>query len=90
MEKITAMQVRQQLGELLSRLKLRGEEFIIEQYGRPTAVLLPYAKVAQVRAAAWEDALDVLQRAAQTQPNQDLTESSLNDLVNDAVHATRA
>lgn len=89
MEKITAMQVRQQLGELLSRLKLRGEEFVIEQYGRPTAVLLPYAKVAEYREAAWEKALGVLQRAAKKRPNSDLSPSALNDLVNEAIHKTR-
>ena len=84
------MKVRQQLGELLSRSKLRGEEFIIEQHGKPTAVLLPYAKVQRQRKAAWAEALEVLVNAVGKKSNKNLSAQALNTLVNEAIHKSRA
>ena len=37
---VTAMEVRNRLGDLLSRASYAGEQFIIERRGKPVAVLM--------------------------------------------------
>jgi len=51
-EKITAMQVRQTLGELLNRVALRHDQFVIERNGKPMAALVPIEKLEQLQKAA--------------------------------------
>ena len=64
METISAMKVRQKLGEILAKIDLRGEEFIIEKGGVPTAVLMPYRKAQMIRSNAAETIKRILNEAA--------------------------
>lgn len=49
---ITAMKARQNLGEVLNRVALRHDEYIIERGGRPMAAVIPIEKFQQLREAA--------------------------------------
>lgn len=47
--KISTRDVRQRLGDLLNRVELRREEFIIERKGKPLAALVPVERLEQMR-----------------------------------------
>lgn len=90
METISAMKVRQKLGEILAKIELRGEEFIIEKGGRPSAVLLPYKKIQLMREKAAKEFKESLRKAAATNPNPDLSDEEVERFVNQVIHETRS
>jgi prevent-host-death family protein len=49
---ISTMDVRKRVGDILNRVALRGDEFLIERKGKPLAVVLPVAKADAIRRAA--------------------------------------
>jgi antitoxin (DNA-binding transcriptional repressor) of toxin-antitoxin stability system len=54
-ERVSILEVRQRIGDLLSRVALRRDEFIIERKGKPLAALMPVERLersAPVRAAS--------------------------------------
>jgi prevent-host-death family protein len=59
-EKISTIDVRQRIGDLLNRVALRHDEFIIERKGKPLAALVPVERLEQMRRFARRHALDVL------------------------------
>jgi len=60
-EKVSTMNVRARIGEMLDRVALRHDEFIIERKGRPLAALVPVERLEQMRQFARQHALGVLQ-----------------------------
>ena len=40
-EKVSTMEVRQRIGDLLNRVALRHDEFVLEREGKPLAALVP-------------------------------------------------
>ena len=86
---ITAMEVRQKLGEILAKIELRGEEFIIEKGGKPAAVLIPYKKIQRIRQRAAKEIGEMLDQAAQKNPNADLTDKEIERFVEQAIHESR-
>ena len=81
---VTTMDVRQRLGDLLNRVSLRHDEFIIQRRGRPLAALVPVEVLVQMRRAARLHLSDVLERQT-----AGLTESRADALADEAKHATR-
>jgi len=63
-EKVSTLKVRQQLGDLLNRVALRHDEFIIERRGRPLAALVPVEKLEQMRCIARRHGLEFLEQQA--------------------------
>jgi prevent-host-death family protein len=61
-EKISTLDVRQRIGDLLNRVALRHDEFIIERKGKPLAALVPVERLEQMRRFARRHALEVLER----------------------------
>jgi prevent-host-death family protein len=49
---ISTIDVRRNLGDLLNRVALRHDEYVIERKGKPLAVMLPVEKLEQLRHAA--------------------------------------
>ena len=47
-EKLTTLDFRQHLGDLLNRVALRHYEFIIERKGKPLAAMVPVEKFRQL------------------------------------------
>lgn len=61
-ESISTMDVRQRIGELLNRVALRHDEFIIRRKGKAVAALVPVERLEQLREFARRHALDILER----------------------------
>jgi prevent-host-death family protein len=49
---VSTMEVRRRVGDLLDRVALRGDEYLVERRGRPLAVVMPVAKAEAIRRAA--------------------------------------
>lgn len=48
-EKVSTIDVRQRIGDMLNRIALRHDEFIIERKGKPLAALVPVERLEQMR-----------------------------------------
>ncbi|MBI4872925.1 MAG: type II toxin-antitoxin system prevent-host-death family antitoxin [Candidatus Riflebacteria bacterium] len=84
-KRVSTLQVRHQLGDILDRVSLRHDEYIIERKGKPLAAVIPVGKLAQVEAAARTHALDVLARQ-----ESNLSEQEAMELADEAKHRTRS
>jgi prevent-host-death family protein len=74
------MDVRQRIGDLLNRVALRHDEFIIERKGKPLAALVPVERLEQMRRFARRHALEFMD---QHQPSA-LTDAQASELAADA------
>lgn len=63
-QRISTIDVRRQIGDLLNRVALRHDEFIIERKGKSLAALVPVERLEQMRRFARRHALDVLEQQA--------------------------
>jgi prevent-host-death family protein len=79
-EKVSTIDVRQRIGDMLNRVSLRHDEFIIERKGKPLAALVPVERLEQMRRFARTQALDFLER----QKGSDLTEAQAEELALEA------
>ena len=61
-EKISTLEARQRLGDILNRVALRNDQFIIERSGKPLAAVVPVQRLEQMRRAARLHLLQVLER----------------------------
>jgi prevent-host-death family protein len=61
-EKVSTMDVRARIGDMLNRVALRHDEFIIERKGKPLAALVPVERLEQMRRFAREHARDFIER----------------------------
>jgi prevent-host-death family protein len=59
-EKVSTKDVRARIGDLLNRVSLRHDEFIIERKGKPLAALVPVERLEQMRRYARRHALEFL------------------------------
>ena len=57
-ERVSTLDVRQRLGDMLNRVALRHDEFVIERKGKPLAALVPVERLEQMRRFARRRALD--------------------------------
>jgi prevent-host-death family protein len=60
--KVSTMDVRARIGDMLNRVALRHEEFIIERKGKPLAALVPVERLEQMRRFAREHANTFLEQ----------------------------
>jgi prevent-host-death family protein len=82
---VTTLEMRERLGEILDRVRLRQEELVIERKGRPVAALVPLERLDQMQRAARQAVLALMDR----QPGSDLTDDEAMQLADEAKHATR-
>jgi len=61
-EKVSTLDVRQRIGDMLNRVSLRHDEFIIERKGKPLAALVPVERLEQMRRFARTQALDFMEQ----------------------------
>jgi prevent-host-death family protein len=66
MEKVSTIDVRQRIGDLLNRVALRHDEFVIERKGKPLAALVPVERLEQMRRFARRHALEFLEEQKQS------------------------
>ena len=81
---LSTMDMRQHLGEVLDRVALRNDEYVIERKGKALAVLMPVAK-----AAALERAARLRLQRLQERSGADLPDAELERLTVSAKHASR-
>jgi prevent-host-death family protein len=65
-EKVSTIDVRQRIGDLLNRVALRHDEFVIERKGKPLAALVPIERLEQMRRFAKRHALEFLEQQKQS------------------------
>lgn len=83
-EKISTLEVRRRLGDILNRVALRNDQFIIERKGKPLAAVVPVERLEQMRRAARMHLLQVLERE-----EQKASEAEAEQVANEAKHRTR-
>jgi antitoxin (DNA-binding transcriptional repressor) of toxin-antitoxin stability system len=59
-DKVSTIDVRQRLGDMLNRVALRHDEFIIERKGKALAALVPVERLEQMARFARRHALDFM------------------------------
>ena len=57
---VSTMDVRQRIGDMLNRVALRHDEFIIERKGKALAALVPVERLEQMRRFARRQALEFM------------------------------
>lgn len=86
---ITAIKARQNLGELLNRVSLNHDEFIIERGGKPMAAVIPVEKLTQLRAAAGRHLGQLLEKSRASSRGE-LSAAEADALADEAKRAVRA
>lgn len=61
-DRVSTIDVRQRIGDMLNRVALRHDEFIIERKGKPLAALVPIERLEQMRRFARRHALEVMEQ----------------------------
>ncbi len=83
-EKLSTLDFRQRLGDLLNRVALRHDEFIIERKGKPLAAMVPVEKLRQLERFAR------LQMAEALVPGMTaLSQKEADALADEAKHRSR-
>ena len=83
--KISTLEVRRQLGDILNRVALRHDQYIIERKGQALAAVVPVERLEQMQRAAELHLLDVLERQEPA-----ISQSEADALANEAKHRSRA
>ena len=85
-DKVSTMDVRARIGDMLNRVALRHDEFIIERKGKPLAALVPVERLEQMRRFARKHALEFMNH----QGPSTLTEAQASALAADAKRWARS
>jgi prevent-host-death family protein len=83
-ETVSTFEIRQRLGDLLNRVALRHDQFLIERKGKPLAAMVPVERLEQMQQAARLHLLSVLD-----QKSERISQSQADQLANEAKHGTR-
>lgn len=81
---VTTMDVRKHVGDILNRVALRGDEYLIERKGKPMAVVMSVEKAESIRRAACLRLGDWL-----AMPNAAITDVEAMTLANEARRSAR-
>ncbi len=82
------MEVRARIGDMLNRVALRHDEFIIERKGKPLAALVPVERLEQMRRFAREHALASM-RGQKAAAGDKLSDEQAMDVALEAQRAGR-
>ncbi len=86
LKKISAMKARQNLGQLLNEVSIRGDSYIIERAGKPLAALVDMERFQQLQEEQ-EATLQALQKVWEKMAGADNQE--IGDALEEAVRTTR-
>ena len=84
-KRVSTLELRRRLGDVLNRVALRHDEFIVERKGKPLAALVPVERLEQMRQLARKDLQDFLDR----RKGGPLTDEQAMDLADEAKHGSR-
>jgi prevent-host-death family protein len=88
-QKVSTMDVRARIGDMLNRVALRHDEFIIERKGKPLAALVPVERLEQTRRAARQGLRDFMERQ-KGRPGNQLTDEKAMAIALEAQREARA
>lgn len=88
MKTVSTMDVRARIGDMLDRVALRHDEFVIERKGKPLAALVPVERLEQMRAFARQHALEFLDRQKEGSGNK-LSDAEVTRIALDAQRTVR-
>jgi prevent-host-death family protein len=83
-ETVSTLEIRQRLGDLLNRVALRHDQFVIERKGKPLAAMVPVERLEQMQQAARLHLMSILDQSA-----KGIAQSEADQLANEAKHRTR-
>jgi prevent-host-death family protein len=89
--RLSAVEARKKLGEVLDGVYYRGDEVVIERAGKPLAVVVPvklYEQQQKQREAAWETVLT--KNAEVYERNKDVPIEVIEAEIEEAVREARA
>jgi prevent-host-death family protein len=78
--RVSTMDVRARIGDMLDRVALRHDEFVIERRGKPLAALVPVERLEQIRTYARQHALDFLSRQKSASRGPKLSDAEAMEL----------
>jgi antitoxin (DNA-binding transcriptional repressor) of toxin-antitoxin stability system len=87
-ERVSTMDVRARIGDMLNRVALRHDVFIIERKGKALAALVPVERLEQMRRAARQGMRDFLERQSQG-PGRELSDEEAMQVARDAQREAR-
>ena len=87
-ERVSTIDVRQRIGDMLNRVALRHDEFIIERKGKALAALVPVERLEQMRRFARERVLEFLE-GQKGGPGDKLSDEQVMDIALEAQRAVR-
>lgn len=82
--RVSTLDIRQNLGDILNHVALRHDEYVIERKGKPLAALVPVDRLRRMEEAARVHLLSVLDACA-----SDLSASEADSLALEAQRAVR-
>ena len=83
-ETVSTLEIRQRLGDILNRIALRHDHFIIERKGKALAAMVPVERLTQMQQAARLHLAAVSERQVGK-----LSQDEADRLANEAKHRTR-
>ena len=89
--RLSAVEARKKLGEVLDGVYYRGDEVVIERAGKPLAVVVPvklYEQHARNRQESWDRLLEITDRIAEQ--NKDVPIEVIEAEIDEAVKEARA
>lgn len=87
-ERITTIQVRERLGDILDRVALRHDRFVVERKGRPLAAIVPVEELDRMREAARLHLAGTLR--AVSRKRRAVSDKEALRLADEATHRTRS
>jgi prevent-host-death family protein len=87
-EKVSTMDVRARIGDMLNRVALRHDQFIIERRGKPLAALVPVEQLEQMRRFARQHGLRFLERQKEG-PGERLSDADVMAVALEAQRSAR-
>jgi len=84
-ETVSTLEVRKRLGDILDRVALRHDQFIIERKGRPLAAVVPVAKLERLERVARTQLINAMKDRS-----GNLSQKEADRLADEAKHRTRS
>ncbi|MGD0397526.1 MAG: type II toxin-antitoxin system prevent-host-death family antitoxin [Syntrophobacteraceae bacterium] len=86
LKKISAMKVRQNLGQVMNEVSLRGDDYVVERAGKPLVAIIPMEKYRKIQGDLdefWEEVKSFQQSVRDVDPKD------LDAAIEEAVLAAR-
>jgi len=89
LKKISAMKVRQNLGQVMNEVALRGDDYVVERAGKPLVAIIPmekYRKFQRDLDEFWEEVKSFQQSVRDVDPKE--VDAAIEEAVLEAGKAT--